>query len=226
MKTVPPVKMPSLEHFSTKDYDRVYEPSDDTFLLCDALSADLDELRRHRPAMCVEVGSGSGCVTAHLASLLPESALLAIDINSDATLASRATARANGVAHRVGVLRMDLLSALRPASVDVLVFNPPYVPTSEEELTEALASHDISAAWAGGTRGRRVLDVLLPRVGAALSSHGAFYLLGVAENDADEISTILRESAGFEGELIAERRAQNERLWVMRYTRGRHAVAG
>ena len=196
MKTVPPVKeMPSLAHLSTKDYQNVYEPSDDTFLLCDALSADVDELRRNCPALCVEVGSGSGCVTAHLASLLPAAAVLAIDVNSDATIASRATARANNVAHRVAALQMDLLAALRPASIDVLVFNPPYVPTSEEELAEALETRDISASWAGGTRGRRVLDKLLPHVGTALSPCGAFYLLGVAENDVDEVRAQRRGGA-------------------------------
>ena len=114
---------------------------------------------------------------------------------------------------------MDLLTALRPASVDVLVFNPPYVPTSEEELAQAVASHDISAAWAGGTRGRRILDRMLPALDAALSPRGVFYLLGVAENDFDEIAQALREQAGLEVKLIAERRAQNERLWVMRASR-------
>ena len=220
MKTVAAVKeMPTLAHLGHGDYDRVYEPSDDTFLLCDALSADAADLQSRQPALCVEVGSGSGCVTAHLASLLPTSAVLSGDVNRDAVLATRATAAANGCSCRVDALLMDLLTALRPASVDVLVFNPPYVPTSEEELAQAVASHDISAAWAGGTRGRRILDRMLPALDAALSPRGVFYLLGVAENDFDEIAQALRQQAGLEVKLIAERRAQNERLWVMRASR-------
>ena len=43
---------------------------------------------------------------------------------------------------------------------------------------------------------------------AALSPRGLFYLLGVAENDRDEIAALLKEQAGLECELIAERRAQ------------------
>ena len=123
------------------------------------------------------------------------------------------------VGARVDALHMDLLSALRPGSVDVLVFNPPYVPTSEEELEEAVAARDISAAWAGGTRGRRVLDRLLPEIGTALAPKGLFYLLGVAENAVDEIAALLKEHAGLEGALVGERRAQNERLWVWRFAR-------
>ncbi len=212
------VALPNLSHLSSADYEHVYEPSDDTFLLIDALSADAAELRRCHPALCVEIGSGSGCVITHLGCLLPDAALIAGDVNRDANRATAATGAANG--RRVAPVQMDLLSAMRPGTVDVLVFNPPYVPTSEEELAEAVATADISAAWAGGPRGRLVLDRLIPAVGAALSPSGLFYLLGVAENEPDEIAALLREQACLEATVIAERRAQNERLFVMRCRRG------
>ena len=213
---VSPVSLPDLSHLTSKDYERVYEPSDDTFLLVDTLTADESELRRHNPTVCLEVGSGSGCVITHVGSLLPNAILLAGDVNRDANVATAATGVANKC--RIDALQMDLLSAMRPGSVDVLVFNPPYVPTSEDELSVAIASVDISASWAGGTRGRRVLDRLLPTLGRVLSPHGIFYLLGVAENDPEEISSLLRQQ-GLYSKVIAQRRAQNERLFVMRCTR-------
>lgn len=212
---------PSLDHFTATDFQNVYEPSDDTFLLCDALSADVDVLRQRRPSLCVEIGSGSGAVITHLASLVPESAALAGDTNVAAAAASAATGAAN--AQRVESVVMDLLSALRPGCVDVLVFNPPYVPTSDDELHDAEASRDISAAWAGGERGRRVLDRLLPALGAALSPSGLFYLLGVAENDPEEIAAELVARQGLQCQIIAERRAQNEKLFVMRCARARES---
>ena len=216
--TVSRVTLPDLSHLGSKDFERVYEPSDDTFLLVDALAADAGELLRRNPAVCLEVGSGSGCVLAQLGLLLPHATLLGGDINRDACKATAATIAAN----RQGgdTVQMDLLAAMRPGTVDVLVFNPPYVPTSEEELAEAIAAVDISAAWAGGERGRRVLDRMLPMVGTVLSPSGVFYLLGVQENDRDEIEDIMRETHGMRSRLIAERRAQNKRLFVVRFDRG------
>lgn len=216
---IPAVSLPALGHLKASDFAHVYEPSEDTFLLVDALSTEASQLRLSRPSLCVEIGSGSGCVITHLGSLLPSksTALIATDVNPAAAVATRATAAANS--QQVDVCLMDLLSALRPGLVDVLVFNPPYVPTSKEEVEEAMQARDIRAAWAGGDDGRVVLDMLLPRLSELLSPRGIFYLLGIEENNRGEISRILCETQGLSGRLIAERRAQNERLWVMRFSR-------
>ena len=62
-------KLPSLDHLHYKDYDYVYEPSDDTFLLCDALANEYkEELSKHF-TYC-EIGSGSGCVITFIGQLL------------------------------------------------------------------------------------------------------------------------------------------------------------
>jgi len=158
----------------------VYEPSDDTFLLLDALASDLACLRGQLPAVCLELGSGSGTVITGLSQILrragvPSSAaaFMATDLNPAANAASARTAAANGtslqvrpiphlcmaralhpLSHRPQVVRMDLLAAIRPGTIDVLVFNPPYVSTSSEEALEGQGAADLCAAWAGGPRYR------------------------------------------------------------------------
>lgn len=50
------IPTPDLSHLTRADYDLVYEPAEDTFILLDALEQDADELKRLRPSICLEVG--------------------------------------------------------------------------------------------------------------------------------------------------------------------------
>lgn len=47
---------PSLEHLHFSEYEDVYEPAEDSFLLLDAILARADALAAARPALCVEIG--------------------------------------------------------------------------------------------------------------------------------------------------------------------------
>ena len=124
-----------------------------------------------------------------------------------------------GRAQLVQAVEMDLFGGFAPhfwGSVDVLLFNPPYVPTPDDEV----GGRGISAAWAGGEDGRVVIDRLLPLVGAMLSPRGVFYLLLVEDNRPEEIAALMRERYGFHAETVARRKARNEYLSVLKLWRG------
>lgn len=48
--------LPNLEELNRNDYEHVYEPSDDTFLLCDALEGDRLEIKNNSPNIALEIG--------------------------------------------------------------------------------------------------------------------------------------------------------------------------
>jgi hypothetical protein len=48
--------LPSLDHFTLEDADHVYEPAEDTYLLCDALLKDKSWLIERRPLVIAELG--------------------------------------------------------------------------------------------------------------------------------------------------------------------------
>lgn len=57
-----------------------------------------------------------------------------------------------------------MLHRLKRCKVDVLLFNPPYVPTEEQEESDGQVQADLSAAWAGGTQGMNSTEMLLQAV--------------------------------------------------------------
>lgn len=208
---------PELGHLTSADYARVYEPAHDTFLFLDALQLDAPFLRARQPHLCIEVGSGSGCVVSFLAKeVLPglPTSFFATDLNQHAIEATAATARANNV--EVNCVCTDLVSGLERAKgkIDVLLFNPPYVPTEDEEV----GSKGIEAAWAGGVDGRRVLDRLLPLIPELMSPQGCFYLVVVTENKPEEVMALLA-SSGFSSKYVLSRVAFNEHLSILRFWR-------
>ncbi|KAG6371668.1 hypothetical protein JVT61DRAFT_9383 [Boletus reticuloceps] len=50
-------------------------------------------------------------------------------------------------------------------SVDIILFNPPYVPTDREESVHAQGSAGIAGSWAGGLDGMEVTNRFLDNVG-------------------------------------------------------------
>jgi release factor glutamine methyltransferase len=48
--------------------------------------------------------------------------------------------------------------------VDVLVFNPPYVPTEDDEADSAQTRRGIAGSWAGGLHGMALTDILLSQI--------------------------------------------------------------
>lgn len=47
---------PDLSHLSAAEYEQVYEPSDDSFLLLDALELERNSMESLGPNLCVELG--------------------------------------------------------------------------------------------------------------------------------------------------------------------------
>lgn len=149
---------------------------------------------------------------------------LCTDLNPHAARATRLTGSANSTP--LEPILTDLTSALLPRlerQVDVLVFNPPYVETEDEEAADAQAGGVIERAWAGGQAGMRVTDRLLEYVEVSghasqssssmrwaarvdihlqtlLSEDGAFYLVAVSQNKPYDIIERMRRR-GLTGEV-------------------------
>ncbi|KAH7915156.1 S-adenosyl-L-methionine-dependent methyltransferase [Hygrophoropsis aurantiaca] len=224
------IPTPDLSHLTKYDYEHVYEPAgmsyylalQYTFLLLDALEEEADEIKKDPPLICLEIGSGSGCVSAFLGAILRQLPVvqIATDINPRASLCTLKT----GTRNKISIdpitcpLAQPLLNRLRH-SVDILLFNPPYVPTGSEEAFDAQTRGDISGAWAGGASGMETTCCFLKDVETLLSDRGKCYLVALNQNDINGICTMMLDEFNLQSKIIMQRRAGREHLFIIRFSR-------
>ncbi|XP_014612789.1 PREDICTED: hemK methyltransferase family member 2 [Polistes canadensis] len=202
---------------SKDDLETVYEPAEDSFCMLDALQNDLGALKIMKSVLCLEIGSGSGVLITSLAMELnkyTQGYYVAIDINPNACRTTKVTGKNNSV--DINVAQMDLLNNIRYNEMfDIILFNPPYVVTDSEEVTD---SKLISRTWAGGKHGREVMEKVFPHIPKLLSSNGIFYLVVIKENDPNYIIELFKR-LNMVGTIVQERKIRGEHLFVMRFTK-------
>lgn len=174
----------------------VFQPRSDARLL----AATMRERGLASGARVLDVFTGSG-VLALVAAREGAREVVAVDVSRRALVCVRINARRNGVADRVHARRGDLLAPVAGERFDLILANPPYVPSPGDALPQRGAAR----AWEGGGDGRALLDRLCAAAPAALAPGGT--LLLVQSSVCDERATLQRLSdAGLQSERLAARR--------------------
>jgi len=153
-------------------------------------------------AVILDLCTGSGALAIALASQRPQARVIAVD--DDATALDYA--RRNAVGTTVSLVYGDvtdvgLLPELR-GGVDLVVANPPYLPTGSS-LEPEVARHDPAHALFGGADGMAVIEPLVVRAADWLKPGG---LLAVEHDDstADATARIMIRVGAF-GDIAAHR---------------------
>ncbi|TGZ62347.1 hypothetical protein CRM22_007482 [Opisthorchis felineus] len=206
------------------EFKDVYPPSEDSFLFLDALEADIHFLKSVKPCVTLEVGSGSGIISTFLCNAnLGVCFHICTDVCPAACIATKRVLEANLIPAILPVdsVRCSLTTPLTDrlaSSVDIVLFNPPYVPTAAEE--HSASGSTIASTWSGGLKGREVIDAFLVQAVKLLSPRGCIYLLLSDDNCPSEVHRLVHalSSGRLLPSVILRRRAQNESLGIYRYS--------
>lgn len=193
----------------------VLVPRPETETLVEATLAVWSEMqaeasREPRAASCdgevasptiVELCTGSGAVAIALAMEIPTARILATDVSWRALRVARANALAHAVASRVAFLRGNLWQAVNgqaPAgSVDLVVANPPYVPTRDVATLMPEIQWEPRLALDGGADGLRVQRDIIATSPERIRP-GGFLLLEIGADQAEVILALLGKTGRFE----------------------------
>jgi release factor glutamine methyltransferase len=143
----------------------------------------------------VDVGTGSGAIAIALAHKLPHAQIAATDICSRALAVARENAKRNGVDLRF--LSGDLLDSVAGERFEIIVSNPPYVPSADRAtLSIEVREYEPGLALFAGDDGLDVCRRLIPTAFGALTP-GGFVALEIGYGQSAAITELLART-GFE----------------------------
>lgn len=134
--------------------------------------------------LIVDVGTGSGCIAISLALEIPGARLIATDLSRHALGVARRNAARHGVSDRITFVETSFLDGIE-ADVDVIVSNPPYVPSvSQRGLTPEVRDYEPAVALFGGEDGLDGLRSVLEGAVARLAPGGSLIMeFGCGQDD-------------------------------------------
>ncbi|MFB6228046.1 MAG: HemK2/MTQ2 family protein methyltransferase [Halobacteriales archaeon] len=178
----------------------VYEPAEDSRLLAETVTEHIKA-----PDRLLDVGTGTGYIGARVRETT-NAPVVGVDLNPHACR----RARENGL----DAVRGDLMDPFRSDSFDVVVFNPPYLPT----VPGSERSDWLAVAVSGGASGRTVIEQFLADLDRVLAPDGVAFLLVSTYTGADEV-TAYAGRHGFHAVALADVSFPGETLTVLKLFR-------
>ena len=138
--------------------------------------------------------SGTGCIGCAIAAELPRVRVVLADVSAAAMDISRRNVERNGLGGRVSFLPADVTKQppLMTGSFDLVVSNPPYIPTMEI-LTLDPSVRDYEPVWAldGGEDGLDFYRAILKNW-ALVIRQGGELMFEVGEDQAERVKDLMR----------------------------------
>ncbi len=178
--------------------NEVYDPAEDSYLLADAA------ISYARDGMHVlEIGTGTGFVSSVLLANANVE-LTATDINPHAARC----AKSNGIE----VIRTDMFNGLMAEPYfDMIIFNPPYLPTSDDEKVPGWLNY----AFDGGRDGRMSVELFLDHVCGYLAPSGMILLLVSSLTGIEYVNSRMG-ALGFDVDIVGREKCSFEELVVLK----------
>lgn len=196
------------------------------------VEAALRLLRREQPAdgggspgpshpILIDLGTGSGAVAIALARELPGATVVATDVSRRVLRIAQSNAEAHRVADRITFLRGNLWRALDGRDLgreaDVVVSNPPYVPSDIIPTLMPEVQWEPRQALDGGPDGLQFHRAIISGAPQRLRP-GGFLLLEVGADQAGAVRGLFERAGNFEAIRVYRDLAGRKRVVAARRT--------
>lgn len=181
----------AFRHIIVRTARGVLIPRPETELLVELVLEHIVAAQLEEPRV-LEVGCGTGCIALSLAKESP-ARVTATDISPEAVACAARNAEVLELTERVEIVQTDCVEGVE-GSFDVLVSNPPYIPTGVmAQLGQEVVGFEPHLALDGGEDGLDFFNRLLDAA-AALLREGGLLACELHETCLDEAARRAREA--------------------------------
>lgn len=188
-------------------------PRPDTEILIEKILDSIDQSEKYN---IVDIGTGSGAITVSLARFIKNAYVYSIDISKKALGIAMKNADIHGVTSKISFLNGSLFEPLEnidiKGKVDILVSNPPYIPSSEiEGLQIEVAKYEPRIALDGGADGLDFYRDIVDNAPEYLRV-GGMLALEVGHDQARKVADLMKEKSRYVDIQITKDLAGIERI--------------
>ncbi|MHA1391140.1 MAG: methyltransferase [Promethearchaeota archaeon] len=196
----------------------VYPPSDDTYLILDYFKKNINEnffdgLPFNAIRKILDMGTGTGIIALFFQEIkkyLPKftAKVCASDISDAAIRCATLNERTNNYKDNITFIKSNLFRKFPPNlqhSFDIIVFNPPYLPSISYKEKNIIRKRSDSN-WDGGERGFEVFLEFIHQVKDFLNSEQKYYIYYISSSSTDlsQLNDEL-ETRGFQNRVLNKR---------------------
>lgn len=159
----------------------------------------------------LDLGVGSGALLLAILAERPAARGLGSDVSEEALAVARDNAASLGMTDRATFLRTDWTAGLSERSFDLVVSNPPYIPSGDiEGLEPEVRDHDPRLALDGGADGLDAYRILAPEIRRILKPTGVF-AVEIGWDQAEAVKPLF-QAAGFDDVKVVKDLAGRDRV--------------
>jgi release factor glutamine methyltransferase len=169
-----------------------------------------------RESTALDFGTGTGCIAIALAAKCPNTTIVTVDISAEAIGLARENAEKNKLRGRIEFVKGSGFAALKTENkFDLIISNPPYIPTAEiETLQPEVRDFDPRAALDGGSDGLDFYRMFAAQAKPFMKSDGKI-ILEFGDGQADAIKSIF-DSEKWIVEAVKQDYSQRARILIAR----------
>ncbi|MFW9895534.1 MAG: HemK2/MTQ2 family protein methyltransferase [Candidatus Thorarchaeota archaeon] len=211
------------------DFENVYHPSDDSYLLIDYFKNNIsnklfDEIKIDNIKYILDMGTGTGIIAILLQKFISEfkkfnPKIFASDILDEAIFCAKKNELLNNFHNKINFIQSDLFRSFPEylkSSFNIVIFNPPYLPSS---ILIKEKQQKIDHSWNGGQKGYEILIKFLQEVKTYLNLQKPHYIyyISSSKTNLDELHTKIKELR-FRNEILEIKHIFFEDLFLNRLT--------